>query len=414
MQEETTIHGVRKARLSGREGFWRLVVSGGILRAVEPDSAEPPAEGNWLDAEGGLVTPPFVDAHFHLDSVHSLPETGENRSGTLLEGIELWRRHKLSLRPEGILDRARRYCAEAAAFGLQAIRSHVDVSYENMAGVEALLALREEAGDALDLQFVAFPQDGLFRNPRGEEFLLRALDAGIEVVGGIPHFERTYAEGTRSVDRLCRIAAERGLRIDFHCDETDDPASRHVETLAERAIVLGLVGRASASHTTSLHGADDAWFAKLLPLLAEAEVTVIPNPLVNLTLQARFDGYPKRRGITRIPELDGAGVRVALGQDCVRDPWYPLGTGNLLDVAHMTFHAAQTTGTGERRRLLAMITSTGAEAMGFPGYALRPGEPAHFLLFREDSFDELLRLRPRPRHVFRHGRIDPRPFPSIG
>ncbi len=399
--------GIRNARLQGREGLFRLIFDGPSLGAILPETGGDvaiAAGGPWIDAGGGIVTPPFVDAHFHLDSVHSLAETGENRSGTLWEGIHLWRKYKRSLRPEQVLARARRYCGEAAAYGLQAIRSHVDVSYESLAGVEALLELRREIGDAMDFQFVAFPQDGLFRVPEGERLLLRALDAGIDVVGGIPHFERTYAEGARSVDRLCRIAAERGLRVDLHCDETDDGSSRHVETLAAKTLEFGLTGRTAASHTTALHSADNGWFAKLLPLLVEAGLTVIPNPLINLTLQGRFDTYPKRRGVTRIPELAAAGVPVALGQDCVRDPWYPLGTGNLLDVAHMAVHACHMTGVAEMESLLPMISTNGAEAMGLSGYALRPGEPAHLLVFREETPGELLRLRPPPAVSIRFGR----------
>ncbi len=396
--------GIARARITGKPGLHRLDFEDGILSSITPEEGTNESPDGWLDADGGLVTPPFVDAHFHLDSVYSLDETGENRSGTLLEGIALWKEYKTRLEPGHILDRARRYCEDAGRYGLQAIRSHVDVSYESLAGVEALLELKKEIADRMEIQLVAFPQDGLFRNPEGEKLLLRALDAGIDVVGGIPHFERTYEEGTRSVDRLCRIAAERGLRVDLHCDETDDGTSRHVETLAERALALGLQGRTSASHTTSLHSTDNAWFAKLPPLLVEADLTVIPNPLINLTLQGRFDSYPKRRGITRIPELMEGGVRVALGQDCVRDPWYPLGTGNLLDTAHMTAHACHLIGADQRDSLLPPITRNPAEALGLSGYDLRQGEPAHLLVFEEQSFSELLRLRPKPEAIFRNGK----------
>lgn len=399
-RRNATPQGIHNARLADRGGLFALSIREGRLEAIAPaDGVEAPPD--WIDAAGGLVTPAFVDAHFHLDSVYSLDETGENRSGTLLEGIALWKEYKTRLTPEMILERARRYCCDAWKYGLQAIRSHVDVSYGSLAGVEALLQLRKEMAPRLDIQLVAFPQDGLYRNPQGERLLLRALDAGVEVVGAIPHFERTAEEGRRSLERICAIAAERGLRVDVHCDETDDGNSRHVETLAECALRHGLAGRASASHTTSLHSADNAWFAKLLPLLAEADLTVIPNPLVNLTLQGRFDSYPNRRGITRVPELMAGGVRVALGQDCVRDPWYPLGTGNLLDVAHLTAHACHLTGADQRDALLPLITRNPAEALGLPGYALREGEPAHLLVFEERSFTEILRLRSRPKHIVR-------------
>lgn len=397
------LKGIARARITGRPGLQRIAFQAGTIASVSPEDGSTPVPDGWIDARGGLVTPPFVDAHFHLDSVYSLPETGENRSGTLLEGIALWKEYKTRLRPEEIFRRARQYCEDASGFGLQAIRSHVDVSYESLAGVEALLNLKEEVAEWMEIQLVAFPQDGLLRNPDGEKLLLRALDAGIEVVGGIPHFERTYGEGARSLDRLCRIAAERGLRVDVHCDETDDGDSHHVETLAERTVALGLQGRVSASHTTSLHSADNAWFAKLVPLLAEADLTVIPNPLINLCLQGRFDSYPKRRGITRVPELLQHGVRVALGQDCVQDPWYPLGTGNLLDVAHLAAHACHLIGTDQRDALLPLVTENPAAALGLEGYGLREGEPAHALVFAEETFTELLRLRPRPAGILRNG-----------
>ncbi|MBC2603595.1 cytosine deaminase [Puniceicoccus vermicola] len=401
-ESNSSLAGVFNARLPQREGRFRLSFSDGLLTSISPESSSSPSEG-WIDAKGGLVTPPFVDPHFHLDSVHSIDETGENVSGTLLEGIALWKKYKTNLRPDQILERARTYCQEVQALGLQAIRSHVDVSYESLAGVEALIQLRDEFAGKIDIQLVAFPQDGFYRNPQGEALLLKALDTGIDVIGGIPHFERTYDEGSRSVDRICQIAADRGIRVDLHCDETDDGASHHVETLAAKTIQYGLTGRTAASHTTSLHSADDAWFAKLLPLLGEAGITIIPNPLINLTLQGRFDHYPKRRGITRIPELDSTGIPVALGQDCVRDPWYPLGTGNLLDVAHMTVHGSQMTGIDQMNRLLPMISSNGATAMGLKGYSLKENEPAHLLIFQESSFIELLRKRPRPTTIIRTG-----------
>jgi len=374
----------------------------GQLKSIEPDSGQP-TPGAWVDAAGGLVTPPFVDSHFHLDSVLSIDETGENESGTLLEGISLWKDYKKTLLPEQIFERASRYCMEARRFGLQAVRSHVDVSYESLAGVEALTQLRTEMKDDLDIQLVAFPQDGFFKNPDGERLLIKALDAGVDAIGGIPHFESTYEDGTRSIDRICQIAAERGLRVDLHCDETDDGASHHVETLARKAIEYDLIGRVAASHTTSLHSASDEWFAELLPLLSEAQATIIPNPLINLILQGRLDHYPKRRGITRIPELSEAGINIALGQDCVRDPWYPLGTGNLLDVAHMTVHGCHMTAIAQMNSLLSMITTNGADAMGLVGYSMKPGEPANFLVFKERSFIELLRLRPKPKQILRGG-----------
>ena len=262
-----------------------------------------------------------------------------NQSGTLREGIALWGELKPLLTQEALVERALRYCDLAVAQGLLAIRSHVDVSDPRLLTVEALLEVRARVEPYLDLQLVAFPQDGYLRAPIAAESLERALAMGVDVVGGIPHFERTMADGAASVSTLYRIAAERGLPVDLHCDETDDPLSRHIETLAAETVRHGLQGRVVGSHCTSMHSMDNDYASKLIALIAEARVTVVANPLINITLQGRHDTYPRRRGLTRIPELRAAGVAVALGHDCVMDPWYPLGNADMLEVAHMAIHA---------------------------------------------------------------------------
>jgi len=393
------VQGVFKGvRIAGMKGLQDVSIENGRVVAILPSAAITSDSGYYL-------LPPFIDCHFHLDSVYSLEDTGENQSGTLWEGIELWRRYKATIQSSQILERSLRYCREACQQGILAIRSHVDVSYESMAGVEALLELREKLHSVQKIQLVAFPQDGYLRNPSGVRYLEQALDAGIDLVGGIPHFERTYADGEKSIDLLCRLAAERGLRVDMHCDETDDARSRHVETLAAKTIEYGLQGMVSASHATSLHSVDTAWFQKLVPLLLDAGITIIPNPLINITLQGRVDDYPKRRGVTRIPELMQAGVPVALGQDCVCDPWYPLGTGNMLDVAHMTAHVCQLTGAEQLESLRNLITTHPAQAMGWKDYGLDQGRPADFLLFKAKKFSELLRARVPPLLVVKGGKI---------
>src|SRR3981081_3609634 len=286
-----------------------------------------------MDALGRLVSPPFVDAHFHLDSALSLGLPRINRSGTLLEGISLWSELKPQLTTDAVIKRALAYCDMAVAQGLLAIRSHVDVCDDRLLAVEALLEVKRKVASYLDLQLVAFPQDGLFRSPNAEKNLLRALDLGVEVVGGIPHFERTMAEGAASVRRLCEIAAERGLQVDLHCDESDDPHSRHIETLAAETYRLGLQGRVAGSHLTSMHSMDNYYVSKLLPLIAEAQGHAVANPPITNTL--------KGRGMTRVPELMAAGVNVAFGHDCVMDPWYSLGSADMLEVAQMGLHVAQ-------------------------------------------------------------------------
>src|ERR1700722_8020750 len=338
----------------------------GRIVAIEPNiQAE---AGTIIDARGRLVSPPLVDCHFHMDATLSLGLPRLNQSGTLLEGIALWGELKPLLTHEAVAERALRYCDLAVSQGLLAIRSHVDICDDRLVAVEALLDVKNKVKPSLDLQLVAFPQDGYFRFPSAARNLARALDMGVDVVGGIPHFERTMAEGAASVETLCRIAAERGLRIDLHCDETDDPLSRHVETLAAQVLRFGLQGRTVASHCTSMHSMDNYYVSKLIPLIAEADLSIVANPLINITIQGRHDTYPKRRGMTRVPELKAAGINVAFGHDCVMDPWYSLGSGDMLEVAHMSIHAAPMTSREAMRGAFDSITVNSARAMGLEGY----------------------------------------------
>ena len=356
-----------------------------------------------IDAGGDLVTPPFVDAHFHMDATLSYGLPRVNQSGTLLEGIALWGELKPSLQQEALVERAMQYCDWAVARGLLAIRSHVDICDDRLLAVEALLEVRRRVAPYLDLQLVAFPQDGLLRSPTAFANLRRAIDMGVDVVGGIPHFERTMAEGAESVRLLCEFAAERGLRVDMHCDESDDPLSRHIETLAFETQRLGLQGRVAGSHLTSMHSMDNYYVSKLLPLIREAGVAAIANPLINITLQGRHDTYPKRRGMTRVPELMAAGVDVAFGHDCVMDPWYSLGSGDMLEVAHMGLHVAQMTGQEAMHQCFLAVTSTPARIMGLEGYGLEPGCHADLVLLDAASSVEAIRLRAARRVVVRRG-----------
>ncbi len=358
-----------------------------------------------LDAAGQLVSPPFVDAHFHLDSALSYGRPRVNASGTLLEGIALWGELKPTLTQDAIVERALAYCDGAVARGLLAIRSHVDICDPRLLAVEALLQVRERVKPYLDLQLVAFPQDGVLRSPGAFERLKRALDLGVDVVGGIPHFERTMADGAASVKLLCEEAAQRGLRVDMHCDESDDPLSRHIETLAYETRRLGLQGRVAGSHLTSMHSMDNYYVSKLLPLLREAGVAAIANPLINIVLQGRHDTYPKRRGMTRVPELLAAGVEVAFGLDCVLDPWYPLGNADLLDAAYMGLHVAQMTGTDAMRQCFDAVTTTPARILGLEGYGLAPGAHADFVLLQARDPIEAIRLRATRLAVVRRGHI---------
>ena len=328
-----------------------------------------------------------------------------NRSGTLLEGIQLWGELKPTLTPEAIRDRALELCRWAVARGTLAIRSHVDVCDPDLRAVKALLEVRELVRNEIDLQLVAFPQDGYLRWPEAERTLTAALDMGVDVVGGIPHFERTMQDGTASIERLCRIAVERRLLVDMHCDESDDPLSRHIEVLARETVRQGLHGRVTASHLTAMHSMDNYYVSKLMPLMREAGITAVANPLINITLQGRHDSYPKRRGMTRVKELLEAGVNVACGHDCVMDPWYPLGTHDMLDVAHMGLHVGHMTGEAEMRAMFDCVTVNGARALGREGYGLEAGCWADLVLLQARSALEAIRLRPARLAVIRRGRV---------
>ncbi|SOZ17888.1 cytosine deaminase [Cupriavidus taiwanensis] len=385
----------------GRTGI-DIGIADGRIAAVEPALAA--RAGEEIDAAGQLVTPPFVDAHFHMDSTLSYGLPRVNQSGTLLEGIALWGELKPLLTQEAIVERALAYCDWAVARGLLAIRSHVDVCDPRLLAVEALLHVRERVRPYLDLQLVAFPQDGVLRASGALANLKRALELGVDVVGGIPHFERTMAQGAESVRLLCELAAERGLRVDMHCDESDDPLSRHIETLASEAVRLGLQGRVSGSHLTSMHSMDNYYVSKLIPLMREAGVAAIANPLINITLQGRHDTYPRRRGMTRVPELMAAGVPVAFGHDCVMDPWYGLGSGDMLEVAHMGLHVAQMTGQEAMRACFDAVTATPACILGLEGYGLAPGCRADLVLLQARDPVEAIRLRATRLRVLRAGK----------
>lgn len=394
----------------GRRGQ-DLLVQEGRIAALGPQLSAP--EGvDIIDGQGWLLSPPFVDAHFHMDATLSYGLPRVNQSGTLLEGIALWGELKPLLTQEALVERALAYCDWAVAKGLLAIRSHVDICDPRLLAVEALLHVRERVKPYLDLQLVAFPQDGVLRAPGALENLKRALDLGVDVVGGIPHFERTMADGAASVTLLCELAAERGLRVDMHCDESDDPLSRHVETLAYETRRLGLQGRVTGSHLTSMHSMDNYYVSKLIPLMAESQLHAVANPLINITLQGRHDSYPKRRGMTRVPELLAAGVNVGFGHDCVMDPWYSLGSGDMLEVAAMGLHVAQMTSQAGMRACFEAVTVNSARILGLEGYGLEPGCKADFVLLQARDPVEAVRLRAQRLLVVRGGRVLSRCAPA--
>lgn len=405
---------IRHANLIDGQTNMALAIQNGRISAVAPDQTLAAAASiEVLDAQHQLLSPPFVDAHFHLDSALRFGQPRTNQSGTLREGIALWGALKPTLTQASIEQTATQYCHWALANGILAIRSHVDISVPGLVAVQALLNVRAAFKPWLDLQLVAFPQDGLLRRAGAKDNLVRALDMGVDVIGGIPHFERTTEDGTLSIEWLCRLAAERGLMVDMHCDETDDPMSRHIETLTANTQRFGLNGRVTGSHLTSMHSMDNDYAAKLIHLMAEAHIRVVANPLINITLQGRHDTYPKRRGMTRVRELSEAGLTVAFGQDCVMDPWYSFGSGDMLEVAHMGLHVGQLTSQAQTTQCFEAVTTQAASVLGLEANGLVPGARADMVLLQAQDPSEAIRLRATRLAVIRAGRCIARTPPKV-
>jgi cytosine deaminase len=399
---------VRDARLHPTGGVRTEPVDVGVegdrIVAIRPRGGLPGPHTTELDAEGRLLSPPLVDPHVHLDAVLTVGEPRHNESGTLIEGILTWAERKRSLTHEDVKDRAREAIYWEVGQGTGLIRSHVDVCDPNLVALRALLELRDELADIVDLRLIAFPQDGILSFPDGKELMREAMRLGCDVIGGIPHYEWTREDGVEEVHFLFELARETGRDIDLHCDETDDEQSRFLEVVAADTIREGMGGRVVAGHTTAMGSYNDAYAFKLLQILKRAGVTIVANPLDNISLQGRFDSYPKRRGMTRVKELDAAGVNVACGHDSIMDPWYPLGRGSMLDALSMLVHVGQMTGRGELFRAFEMVTTNPARAARVE-YGLKEGRPANFVVFDCEDEAEAIRLRPAARWVVRAGRL---------
>jgi cytosine/creatinine deaminase len=383
-----------------------LGVRDGVLVSPESEAREVIALG------GALVTPPLVEPHIHLDAVLTEGQPRPNLSGSLFEGIAIWGERVKSLTIEDVKARVRQVLRWQLANGVQHVRSHVDVCDPHLRALRALVQLREEIGDQIGLQLVAFPQQGILSFPDGQELMRRAVALGADVIGGIPHFELTREMGVDSVKFAFALAAEHGLRVDIHCDETDDDHSRFVEVMAAETLRLGLEGRVTASHTTAMHSYNNAYAYRVINNIARARMHMVTNPLDNSVLQGRFDSYPVRRGHTRIKELMAAGVNVCIGHDSVMDPWYPLGYGDPLQAAFVLAHYGHVSGAEELKRLLEMITVNPARALGLPDYGLETGGPASLVVYDAPGEVDAVRLVPRRRLVLRRGRVVARTEPA--
>jgi cytosine/creatinine deaminase len=380
-----------------------LGVEGERVAAIRPRGTIP-AAATELDAAGCLLSPPLVDPHVHLDAVLTVGEPRYNESGTLIEGILTWAERKPSLTHDDVKRRALEAIRWEVAQGTGLIRSHVDVCDPNLVALRALLELREEVRDIVDLRLIAFPQDGILSFPDGKELMREAMRLGCDVIGGIPHYEWTRDDGVEEVHFIFDLARETGAPIDLHCDETDDEQSRFLEVVAARAIRDEMQGRVVAGHTTAMASYNDNYAFKLTQILKRAGVTIVANPLDNIVLQGRFDTYPKRRGMTRVKELDAAGINVACGHDSIMDPWYPLGRGSMLDALSMLVHVGQMTGRAELFRAYEMVTVNPARAAQVP-WGVKEGMPANFVVFDCSDEAEAIRLRPAARWVVRAGRV---------
>ncbi|HAZ49247.1 MAG TPA: cytosine deaminase [Cyanobacteria bacterium UBA11369] len=406
---------LRRCRLldaTGSESEVDIAILEGKIAAISPHLTEPCQLE--IDIKGKLVSPPFVESHIHLDSALTAGEPRWNQSGTLFEGIEIWGERKQSLTLEDVKNRAKETLKQQASQGVLFVRSHADVSEASLTALQGLLEVREEVKDWINLQVVAFPQDGIYSQPKNEELLEEALKLGADVVGGIPHYEFTREDGVRSVHRIFELAQKYDKIIDIHCDEIDDEQSRFLEVVAACAVREGMGEKVTASHTTAFGSYNNAYARKLMGLLMRSQINLIANPLINITLQGRTDTYPKRRGITRVKELWEAGLNVSLGHDCVQDPWYSLGTGNMLEVAHMAVHVCQMTGMAEIDACFDMVTWHGAKTLHLQdNYGIEVGKPANLIVLDGSSRYDAIRRRAPVSYVISQGKLLAYTEPSV-
>ena len=396
---------VKNIYINGREGLWQIAIEDGKIARILPNEEQIDFSGDILDGEQGIVYPPFVEPHIHLDATQTAGQPNWNQSGTLFEGIERWAERKSLLSHEDVKSRAWKTLKWQIANGVQHVRTHVDVSDPTLTALKAMLEVKKEVAHWVDLQIVAFPQEGILSYPNGEALLDQAMAMGADVGGGIPHFEFTREYGVESMHIAFNIARKYNKQIDIHCDEIDDEQSRFVETVAALALKYEMGDKVTASHTTAMHSYNNAYASRLFRLLKLSKIHFVANPLVNIHLQGRFDTYPKRRGVTRVKEMLKNKINVCFGHDDVFDPWYPLGTANMLQVLHMGLHVCQLMGYGQINDGLKLVTENSAKALGLQGYGVEEGNAANFIILpAENGFDAVRRQVPT-RYSIRHGKV---------
>lgn len=396
---------VKNIHIHNREGLWQILIEEGKISRIFSQNEVFNYSGEILDGEEGIIYPPFVEPHIHLDATQTAGQPNWNQSGTLFEGIERWAERKSLLSHEDVKSRAWKTLKWQIANGVQYVRTHVDVSDPTLTALKAMLEVKKEIAPWVDLQIVAFPQEGILSYPNGEKLLDQAMEMGADVVGGIPHFEFTREYGVESMHIAFDIARKYNKQIDIHCDEIDDEQSRFVETVAALALKYDMGEKVTASHTTAMHSYNNAYASRLFRLLKMSKIHFVANPLVNIHLQGRFDTYPKRRGVTRVKEMLKNNINVCFGHDDVFDPWYPLGTANMLQVLHMGLHVCQLMGYGQINDGLKLVTENSAKALGLTDYGIKEGNSANFIvLSAENGFDAVRRQVPT-RYSIRHGKV---------
>ena len=396
---------VKNVHIHNREGLWQILTEEGKISRIFSQDEVFNYSGEILDGEEGIVYPPFVEPHIHLDATQTAGQPNWNQSGTLFEGIERWAERKSLLSHEDVKSRAWKTLKWQIANGVQYVRTHVDVSDSTLTALKAMLEVKKEIAPWVDLQIVAFPQEGILSYPNGEKLLDQAMKMGADVVGGIPHFEFTREYGVESMHIAFDIARKYNKQIDIHCDEIDDEQSRFVETVAALALKYDIGEKVTASHTTAMHSYNNAYASRLFRLLKMSKIHFVANPLVNIHLQGRFDTYPKRRGVTRVKEMLKNNINVCFGHDDVFDPWYPLGTANMLQVLHMGLHVCQLMGYGQINNGLKLVTENSAKALGLTDYGIKEGNSANFIVLpAENGFDAVRRQVPT-RYSIRHGKV---------
>ncbi|PMN74098.1 cytosine deaminase [Enterovibrio norvegicus] len=397
---------IKNVVIRGQTSLSQILIEDGVIRAIEPNEATLQTNAPVLDAEGGMALPPFCEPHIHLDTTQTAGEPSWNISGTLFEGIERWAERKALLSIDDVKTRAKQTLKWQIANGIQHVRTHVDVSDPTLIALKAMLEVKEEMKEWVDIQIVAFPQEGILSYPNGKELLEEAVKLGADVVGAIPHFEFTREYGVESLHFAFELARKYDRLIDVHCDEIDDEQSRFVETVAALAHKFDMGHKVTASHTTAMHSYNGAYASRLFRLLRMSGISFVANPLVNIHLQGRFDDYPKRRGITRVKEMLASDINVCFGHDDVFDPWYPLGTANMLQVLHMGLHVCQIMGYEQLNQSLDLISHKSARTLNITdSYGVEVGKAGNVLILpAENDFDALRRQVP-VRYSIRNGKV---------